>query len=291
MTEARLSGNLLLTLTVLGWGFGWPVIKLLLEYWPPLFARGVSGVIAGGLILLVALMRGEDQPRVRRDWFWLGVCSLTNVFAWMGLPTIAMLWLSAGEGALLVYTFPIWVAFFHCLLRRVRPARDLLIAITLSVLGLALLFDAPETVLTVQRSWGFALALGAALLFAIGVVCFQPRLRMSTLVGTGWQILLGCALMVAVSAITEPWGSSEIPGIAWLYLAYMILIPMLLCYLAFFAALKLLDAAWASVFMLLTPVVGVLAGAAVLDEPLGMRQVLAVVLVLSGVLLTLLRRR
>ena len=31
-----------------------------------------------------------------------------NVTAWMGLSTLAMLWLSAGEGALVVYTMPIW---------------------------------------------------------------------------------------------------------------------------------------------------------------------------------------
>ncbi|MGE4340022.1 MAG: DMT family transporter, partial [Pigmentiphaga sp.] len=148
MVEARLTGHLLLAMTVFGWGLGWPIIKLLLVYWPPLFARGVAGVIAGILILVVAMMRGEEQPIERRQWFWLFVCSLTNVFAWMGLPTIAMLWLSAGEGALLVYTFPIWVALFYCVIQRVRPARELLIAITLSVLGLVLLFDTPDMALT-----------------------------------------------------------------------------------------------------------------------------------------------
>jgi drug/metabolite transporter (DMT)-like permease len=73
----------------------------------------------------------------------------------------------------------------------------------------------------------------------------------------------------------------------WAAMAYMALLPLCICYLAWFAALKRLPAGAAAIGTLLTPVVGVLAAAVALGEPLGLREVLALVLTLGGILLAL----
>jgi drug/metabolite transporter (DMT)-like permease len=60
-----------------------------------------------------------------------------------------------------------------------------------------------------------------------------------------------------------------------------------LCYVCWFAALERLPAATASIGTLLVPVVGVLAAGAMLHEPLGWREISALVFTLGGVALAL----
>src|SRR3954454_14736657 len=98
--RSRRIGLACLVLTAVGWGVNWPVIKLILRDWPPLFARGTAGLDAALGLAAVDLARGErlrgPPGAIRR----LAAASL-NVFAWMGFTTIAMVWLSVAEGALL----------------------------------------------------------------------------------------------------------------------------------------------------------------------------------------------
>ena len=70
---------------------------------------------------------------------------------------------------------------------------------------------------------------------------------------------------------------------------YMTAVPMGLCYLTWFAALRRLPPTTASLATLLTPVIGVVAAAFVLGEPLGSRELMALTLTLAGVALALRR--
>jgi drug/metabolite transporter (DMT)-like permease len=65
---------------------------------------------------------------------------------------------------------------------------------------------------------------------------------------------------------------------------------MAACYLCWFAALRRVPPATASVATLLTSLVGVVAAAVALGEPLGVRQALALALTLGGVLLAIRQR-
>ena len=68
---------------------------------------------------------------------------------------------------------------------------------------------------------------------------------------------------------------------------YMTIVPMGVCYITWFAALRRLPPAMASVATLLTPVVGVTAAALILGEPLGAREFLAMGLTLAGIAMAL----
>ena len=68
---------------------------------------------------------------------------------------------------------------------------------------------------------------------------------------------------------------------------YMTLVPMGVCYLTWFETLRRLPPASASTGMLLVPVIGVVSAAFILGEPLGLREIAAMVLTLGGVTLAL----
>ena len=56
LLRSRRIGLLCLAVTAIGWGLDWPIIKLLLREWPPLFARGTAGMVAAiGLATFAAI--------------------------------------------------------------------------------------------------------------------------------------------------------------------------------------------------------------------------------------------
>jgi drug/metabolite transporter (DMT)-like permease len=93
--------------------------------------------------------------------------------------------------------------------------------------------------------------------------------------------------VVIVGLLLERPDVAALSGVGWASLAYMTLIQFCLCYLCWFAALARLPAATASIGSLLVPVVGVLASAVMLHEPLGLREIGALVITLGGVAMAL----
>jgi drug/metabolite transporter (DMT)-like permease len=70
-------------------------------------------------------------------------------------------------------------------------------------------------------------------------------------------------------------------------MGYMVILPMAICTLTWFAALRRLPPAAASTSMLLVPVRGIISGSLLLGEPLGARGALAMTLALGRVVVTL----
>jgi drug/metabolite transporter (DMT)-like permease len=108
----RTIGLLCLGVTAVGWALNWPLMKLLLQQWPPLFARGLAGTCAALILAVLAMGRKEALAVPREAVPRLLFATLTNVIAWMGLSTMAMKFVTVGEGALIAYTMPIWAMLF-----------------------------------------------------------------------------------------------------------------------------------------------------------------------------------
>lgn len=290
-TGADRVGLACLLFATVGWGLNWPIIKLLLRDWPPLFARGSAGLFAAAALFAYAAMKRDRLAVPRGSRLRLCWLSFTNVFAFMGFSAIALIWLTPGEGALLVYTMPIWATLLAWPVAGVRPDGRTILALALCVAGSAALFAESATSLQTDKWPGAALALAAAVLFALGTVSSRGPLDMPPVVSTAWQVLLGSAPMVALALVFDPPELGRLSGVGFAAWAYMATIPMGLCYLTWFSAVGRLSAPAAAIGSLLVPVVGVLASAPVLGAPLAGRELAGLVLTLSGLLLVLTRRR
>ncbi len=286
----RRTGALCLLLTSAGWGLNWPVMKSLIRELPPLFARGTAGMAAAIGFALVAIALGQRlrvEPRALPRLTW---AAFLNVFAWMGLSTLALRWLTVGQSVLLVYTMPIWAMLFAWPVSGQRPSGRAVAGLALSMLGLWAMFGGGGLVLDADRLLGGALALGAAVLFALGTVTLVPIDGLQPFALLAWQVGLGCAPMLVLGLIFEPLALDGVSMRGWLSMLYVSLVPMGLCYLTWFAALRRLPATIASIGMLLTPMIGVVSAAAMLGEPFGMREALALLLTLGGVAFVIGRR-
>jgi drug/metabolite transporter (DMT)-like permease len=285
------SGAGFLLITALGWGLNWPAVRVLLREAPPLFSRGLTGLAAFALLIAIARTRGERLAPPQGARMALGFSAFTNVFAWMGFSTLAMRSLSVAECALLVYTMPIWAALFAWPVLRETPTRLGLVALTLSLAGIGLLFGVREIAFTADKLTGVCFALGAAILFALGAVTNRRALGLAPLPATAWQVGLGAAPMIALGLFFENADVSHLSARAWALLAYMTLAPMAASYLAWFAAVRRLGPQTASIVILITPLIGILSAAVLIGEPLGLTEALASLLVIGGAALALVARR
>ena len=285
--RARSIGFLCLVVTAFGWALNWPLMKLLLLQWPPLFARGLAGTLAAMILAALALSRGERLQVPREAIPRLIFASFTNVFAWMGFGTMAMKYVTVGEGALIAYTMPIWAMLFAWPFLHEKPTLRDVAALLLGIAGVALLLGADISAFSAGKVLGIALALSCAVLFALGNVLNRKALPMAPLAVAAWQVGLGCFVMLVLGvAFEQPnYSAITLQGVACF--AYMTLVPMGLCYLTWFETLRRLPPTSASTGMLLVPVIGVVSAAFILGEPLGLREVAAMVLTLGGVTLAL----
>ena len=135
----RSIGFICLVVTAFGWALNWPLMKLLLQQWPPLFARGLAGTFAAVILAALALARRESLKVPRKAMGRLIFASFTNVFAWMGFGTMAMKYVTVGEGALIAYTMPIWAMLFAWPFLHVRPTLRDVAALVFGIAGVALL--------------------------------------------------------------------------------------------------------------------------------------------------------
>jgi drug/metabolite transporter (DMT)-like permease len=285
--RSRSVGLLCLITTSVGWGLNWPAMKFLLREWPPLFARGTAGVTAAVLIASIAALLGERLAVPRQLAGRLVLAAFFNVFAWMGFSTLSMRWLSAGQGALLVYTMPVWATLLAWPILGKRPTARSVTGLALCIAGVSLLFGGQDLSIGADKLPGVVFALGAAFFFALGTVVLTPPLALPPFASLAWQLGIGCAPMIVFGLLFEHPDLHALSAVGWSVMAYMTAVPMGLCYLAWFAALRRLPPATASVATLLTPVVGIMAAAFALGEPLGVKEFLAMGLTIGGVALVL----
>jgi drug/metabolite transporter (DMT)-like permease len=208
----------------------------------------------------------------------------------MGLATLALFWLAASEAAIIAYTMPIWASLLAWPVLGERPTWPRVAGLALGLTGVSILMagqllSAPMADL-IAKLPGVACILGTALMFAGGAV-FSKRYptTMPPVPLLAWQLAVGMTPMLLLSLAFEPWTLVRVTTLGWAALAYVAVVAMCVSYLAWFRALKLLPASTAAIGTLLVPIIGVLSSAAVLGEPLGPRQVLALVMTVGGVLL------
>jgi drug/metabolite transporter (DMT)-like permease len=289
-TSARVSvtpaGLMFLAITSVGWGFNWPVTKYLLGELPPLTLRGATGVVGAGLLAALALLRGQSLRVPREMWPRLVMAAALNVGCWMVLMGLALLWLPASEAALIAYTMPIWASMLAWPILGERPNLLRVISLVMAFAGLAAIMGGNGFAASMTKLPGIIMALGGALGFAIGTVLAKKLpLSLPPLSAAAWQIGIGCLPVAIVGLCIETTDVADLSELGWILIVYSTVIQFCVAYVSWFAALARLPASVAAIGTMAVPVIGVVASALALHEPLGPGQIAALIFTLAGVAL------
>ena len=280
------AGLLFLAITSVGWGFNWPVTKYLLSELPPLTLRGATGVIGAAILALLALLRGQSLKVAPEIWPRLILAGVLNVSAWMVLMGLALLWLPASEAALVAYTMPIWASLLAWPVLGERPTLLRTLALAMAFAGLAAIMGGNGFAASMAKLPGILMVLGGSICFAFGTVLAKKLpIRLPPITAAAWQIGIGCVPILVTGLAIETSHVERITRLGWALLFYSTVIQFCVAYVAWFAALARLPASVAAIGTMAVPVIGVVASAFALGEPLGPGQIAALAFTLAGVAL------
>lgn len=295
MTEERARlpafGLLLLALLALGWGFNWPIMKIVLRDVPPLTFRG-SCLLLGGLgVMLIGRLDGQSWALPKGSFGKLAMLAATNMVGWNVLMIYGVGLMPSGRAALLGYTMPLWSLGFSVWLlgERLNPRR--ILGLALGLAGVVALMGAYRSLLG-SAPLGVLCMLGAAMSWGLGVVLLKRyALKMPTTMLTGWAMLIGALPIIAAALLLEreEWRAVGFWPAAGL--VYNVLVAFMFCYWAWNRIVLMVPVAVSSLSSLVTPVIGVIGGMLLLGEQPGWNEFLGAGLILGALATVLLPQR
>lgn len=282
------SGLALLAALSLFWGLNWPFMKIALGAIPVWSFRSLCLWAGGcGLLLLAAALR-RPMRLTRAELRPLVVCTLFNVVGWHLCSAYGVTLIPAGRAAIIAFTMPLWAALLAGPLLGERLTSFGLAGLTLGLAGLAVLIG-PEMVGLGAAPLGALFMVGAAISWGIGTLLLK-RHRWSVGPATlaGYQLAIG-ALPVTLGALILERDATYGPLTVEVLMsvAYILLLAMIFCHWAWFRLVGLFPAVVAALGTLAIPVVGVLSSSLLLGEPLGWRELAALLLIGAALALVL----
>jgi drug/metabolite transporter (DMT)-like permease len=273
-------------LLVFFWGSAFSVVKVGLEHAPPMLFAGLRSLWGGIAMVAVALLWGGN-PNLRRDWVVYALLALYNVVLFIGLQTFAIMYLTSGSAAVLIYLQPILVGLLAFFILGEPLSASRVLGLFLGFSGIVVVSSASLTGGSeVFSPVGIALGASSALFWALGTVYFKKyEARVSTLWAVAIPFVVGGGLLTALAAAIESVGEVSWTGTLLASLLYSSLIGISLAWMIWFALVGAGEASRVAAYVFAVPVTAILVGAVFLDEPLTYSLLVGAALVVAGIYL------
>jgi len=248
------------------WGLTWPVIRIALYEIPPLSMRTATTALGALTLYLACRVQGRSLRMPNRAaWVHVTIASLLNIVAFTVFGAFAQLTAATSRVTILAYTMPIWTVLFAWLLLGERPNRTQAAALALCGGGLAILiYPLAET----RIPSGIWLALLTGVCWAVGTIYLKwARIKADSMAISSWQVTIAFIVTAALTLIFE--GGLHFAGaspVALLCTAITGFFTNGIAYGLWFAIVRRLPAATASLGVLGSPVIGVIASIVMLGE-------------------------
>jgi len=275
---------LLFFVIVLVWGFNYLFVAVGLGSAGPLWLATLRAGV--GAITVVALVTGLRQWHVldgrgRRDALLLGI---PNTALFFGLWFTAAERVLPGVTAVVIYTFPLWVALLSAPILGHRLAPRHWLAVGAGFVGVALISQiwlvgggAASVVPIVEL-------LAAAIAWAVGTVLFQRRFRSEEMSeANAFQLIGGAAALAVVTVGLAPTPLPHFTLALWVAALWLGALGTAVAYAIWFMLLGRTRAATLSAYVFLVPVVALTASAVFFGERLSPVQLVGVGLVLVSI--------
>lgn len=280
-------GLLLLISLWLVWGTSWPAMRMVFTEVPVWQFRAVSCAVSGLVLLAIAVAAGERWRVPRRHWGILIAAAFFNMVIWQICVGYGLSMMGAGHGAIITYTLPVWTAAISVIVLKERLTWRKTLAVVLGVAGVLVLLSSDFGAIGTSPL-GAVFLLAAAIGWAIGTIIVKRvawTIGMYTL--AGWQLLISWVPMTAIALAAEPFMLHEIRGTTLWAALYVTFIALIAGYALWFKIVEHFPAIIASLGSLMVPVIGVISGALILGEHIGLIEIGALALVLTAISLVL----
>jgi drug/metabolite transporter (DMT)-like permease len=284
------------TLLYVVWGSTYLAIRIAVAVFPPLGLAGLRFVVAGGLPLLWLRARGQPWP-ARVFWVNAAIIGACLMLGGNGLVSWAEQTVSSSLAALLLAMTPLWFTLFEALRPGgQRPSLRAFTGLCLGFVGVLMLIG-PENMrqeLGAPPVIGMTAVVFASASWAFGTMYSRHNAGPSSaLEASALQMFCGGVELLIVSVASgESWTPKQ-PDVVGASLAclYLIVAGSWLGFGSYTWLVPRVSPSKLSTYAYVNPLVAVLLGVWLLDEPSGPKLILPALAILLGVVLVQLPAR
>jgi drug/metabolite transporter (DMT)-like permease len=267
------------------WGSTYLGLQVALEGFPPFLLLGIRFMLAGGALYLWLRAHGAPAPS-RPQWKGGALLGIFLLVGGNGGVTVAEQWVASGLAALVVATMPLWAALFSGLLGR-WPGRLEWAGLALGFVGIVLLNLESDMranplgaliLIVSAASWAFGTVWSKRLTLPEGLMAGAVEML------TAGSLLLTAGLLTGERISAMP---SARPLLAMIYL----IVAALIAFSAYNYLLRRVRPAIATSYAYVNPPVAVALGIWLAGEQIGAGGLLAMLVILAGVGLVMLKRK
>jgi drug/metabolite transporter (DMT)-like permease len=274
------------------WGTTYLGIRIALETIPPLLMAAIRWIVAGGVLIVLLKVRGVQMPQ-RREWLALAVLGILL----LGFGNGAVVWaeqtVPSGLTAVLVATSPFWMVGIDALMpdgERLTLRRTL--GLIVGFCGIVMLVWPEIRVGEGGRTFlaGVISAQIACIGWAVGSSYARRRGRghakeENVLASAAFEMLFGGVALLAVALLMRENTRLAFSPRSAGALVYLTFVGAVAGFSAYAYALKHLPVATVSLYAYVNPIIAVVLGTLVLQEPFNVRMAAAAAVVLTGIAL------
>ena len=269
------------------WGSTYLGIRFAIETIPPHLMAGARFLLAGAVLYAWLRWRGAPKPTVR-NWRASAIVGGFLLLGGNGAVVWAETRVPSGLTALLVAMVPIWmlVLEMHPQLGGRRPRAAVVAGIVLGLAGLVVLVAPGKLAGRVDLLGAGVLVLGC-LSWAFGSLHSRvAELPKSGFLAAAMEMLCGGALLLLFGLATGQAGQLSVAAMSTrslVALAYLVVFGSLVGFTAYIWLLGATTPARVSTYAYVNPVVAVLLGWSLANEPMTLRTMLAAAVIIGAV--------
>jgi len=273
------------------WGSTYLAIRFGVATIPPFILAATRFLIAGSILYLWRRAAGDRRPSLL-NWRSAAIVGGFLLVGGNGGVSWAEQRVVSGVAALMVGLVPLWMLLMDAVRPGgVNPGARGIAGVLLGLAGIVLLIG-PANLLGFSHDIDLigilALCLAAFLWAAGSLYSRKAPLPDSPLLGTGMEMLAGGAGLLILATATGEWSRLDLAAVAprslW-GLAYLIIFGSLVGYTAYTWLLRVAPTPLVSTYAYVNPLIAILVGNLLAQEPLTPRIVLSALVIVSSVAL------
>lgn len=273
------------------WGSTYLAIRFSVETIPP-FLHAALRFLVSGLILYAWRRSAGDPAPTPGNWKATAIVGTGLLLGGNGLVAWAEQTVPSGIAALMITTSPFWLVLFESLRTGgAKPTWQAILGLIVGFAGVFLLVGPREITGsgTSFDTFGVILLLLAPFFWSLGSIYAKGAdMPKSTLLSTGMQMLTGAAALFLVSLVKgelNGFSFEQVSLRSWLGLSYLITFGSLIGFVSYGWLLHNAPVSLMSTYAYVNPLVAVLLGNLLADEPLDGRILIAAAIIIGSVIL------
>jgi len=278
--SAFISHYLLVSALTLFWGLNWPAMKIILFEVPVWWFRAIC-LIGGGVgLMTIAIVTNQKIVVPKKEWKPLFCCWVFLIIGWHLFTGYGVSQMPAGRAVIIAFTMPLWATILSGPLLSEVITKQKIMALIIGMIGLAVLIGPHLIVLKVAPIGSF-LMMGGAFSWAVGTVLFKRVIWSASTIGVaGWLLLVGSIPLTVGAILIGPIPDlDELSLRAVISMIYVLIFPMTFCQWSYLKVVRFFPANVAAISTLAIPLVGVFSSALLLEEHIGIQEIIALILI------------